>query len=132
MLNYLSNNPSWIIFYLLVRFLIFSNVFVYFSILFKTHQLVFPHAENIKHLLRLSMVEKIVDTNDIVIAIKNISMESTIAKLLHHADSNGIPYNKISDALNCYTENKYFSWDSQDRSLLLHTPNGTIAFQHPE
>ena len=78
------------------------------------------------------MVEKIVDTNDIVIAIKNISMESTIAKLLHHADSNGIPYNKISDALNCYTENKYFSWDSQDRSLLLHTPNGTIAFQHPE
>lgn len=128
MLGEIINNPSWIIPLTLVSLIVIVSIINFFRQLFFIHNIVFPHAEIIKHALRVCMIEKLVLTNDIKQAIKNIHLEQRISDMLKQAQAAQLSNRDVVNALNAYTENENFSWDGNDKGIVLYTPNGTIEF----
>lgn len=128
MLNEMIENPSWIIPTFLLSFALIISLINFFRHLLYVHTIVFPHAEIIKHTLRVCMIEKLVLTNDIKQAIKNIHLEQRIDDMLKQARAAELTHRDVANALNAYTENENFSWDSKENAIILYTPNGTIEF----
>lgn len=121
-------NPSWIVPYFLISFLVVIGIANYFYSLYNKHKIVYPYCGGINHNLRICMVEKLVETNDIIVAVKRVRLDDTIKTLLREALAAELSYRDVTEALNSYTETNVFSWSPLTEGIRLNTPNGEVEF----
>lgn len=101
---------------------------VVLKVLISNHDLVARHTDTIQRVLKLSQIDKLSNSEDMVIAIKHTHLEHLIKLILNNATKAKMSHSDVVHILNVYTRTKTIRWHAVPSGIQLQTRQGAIDF----